>query len=77
MLQTLEKNLKNVKPEHLLYNLLKTASKSMVEITESNLVFTDDLAPVELIGFKVLHQLIREGFRELVVRGIYAAKDYF
>ncbi len=75
-LETWKRNMELVPRDHLLAYLFQGAVGHTTEVTESRLVFTDDLAPVEIIGFRVLQNLIREGFREFAVRGIFYLKDY-
>ncbi|MBF0502509.1 MAG: fused MFS/spermidine synthase [Candidatus Riflebacteria bacterium] len=38
------------------------------EVTESRLVLTDDLAPVEMLGEKILDGMVHDGLREILVR---------
>lgn len=61
--------------DHQLFKLAQRAFPGLKDAEKSDLVLTDDLAPVELIGFKVLNEQLRTAFREVLVRTILQLKD--
>ncbi|HPW60106.1 MAG TPA: fused MFS/spermidine synthase, partial [Candidatus Rifleibacterium sp.] len=61
--------------DHPLFKLTQRAFPGLKDAEKSDLVLTDDLAPVELIGFKVLNEQLRTAFREVLVRTILQLKD--
>ncbi|HMM60668.1 MAG TPA: hypothetical protein PKC25_11140, partial [Candidatus Rifleibacterium sp.] len=61
--------------DHPLFKLTQRAFPGLRDAEKSDLVLSDDLAPVELIGFKVLNEQLRTAFREVLVRTILQLKD--
>jgi len=61
--------------DHPLYDIAKRAQASLSPAHEPQYVLSDDLAPVELIGFKTLNQQISGAFREILKRVIFRLKD--
>lgn len=51
---------KTIASTHDLYNISQYVAKNLTEITESKLVLTDDLAPVEVLGQKSLNKIVSE-----------------
>ncbi len=68
-------HLKGLASDHPLHNLAARALPNLQDAEKSEFVLTDDLAPVELIGFKVLNEQIRGAFREILIRVILQLKD--
>ncbi|MBF0409002.1 MAG: fused MFS/spermidine synthase [Candidatus Riflebacteria bacterium] len=56
----LQKNLSNIPNNHVLAELLNGIEKSLSEVTESKLIFTDDKAPVELLSQRVLNDVLKD-----------------
>ena len=67
--------LKNLNEDHPLYELAEQISADLKDVEKSQFILTDDLAPVELIGFKMLNQQIKGAFREIFIRVILQLKD--
>lgn len=67
--------IKNLPEGHPLRKLAAEAFTGMADAGKSEFVLTDDLAPVELIGFRMLNQTIKEVFREVLIRVILQLKD--
>lgn len=61
--------------DHPLHELVVQAQSGLSPAQKSPYVLTDDLAPVELIGFKTLNQQISGAFREILKRVIFRLKD--
>ena len=59
-LQNYEQNIKKIPANSELFSIFKYVDDSIVEITESKLVFTDDLAPVEVLGQKLINDIISQ-----------------
>jgi spermidine synthase len=60
MLQNYKSNIKKVQAGSQFGNILKYVDDSLNEITESRLVFTDEVAPVEVLGQKMIDDVISE-----------------
>ncbi len=63
--------------EHPLRELVVKTAASLSPAEESQYVLCDDLAPVELTGFRILNQQINGAFREILMRVILRLKDSF
>ena len=75
MLATFRSRTTGLPPEHPLFSLAEKAAAGIAPATPSQLLLTDDLAPVELIGFKMLNEQVREAWHEILARLIAAVKD--
>lgn len=73
--ETFFEKIKSLPEKHPLFNLAQKALPGLVEAKESQFILTDDLAPVELIGFKMLNQQLKGAFREILIRVILQIKD--
>ncbi|MFZ2958324.1 MAG: fused MFS/spermidine synthase [Candidatus Ozemobacteraceae bacterium] len=62
------RNVQTLPQKHPLTWIARDASDFTREVTESRLVLTDDLAPVEMLGEQVLNDMVRDGLREVLVR---------
>lgn len=51
-------NIALLDPNDPLYEITRHVEKNAIEITDKNHVFTDEIAPVELMGQKVLNELV-------------------
>jgi len=71
MFQILQKNAENLDREHPLKQLVNQTLPHFSDLEKSAFILTDDLAPVEMIGFNMLNQQIKSVFREAIVRVIY------
>ncbi len=71
MFETLKKNTARLDHNHPLSELASKALPHFSDLEKSDFILTDDLAPVEMIGFKMLNQQIKSVFREAIVRLIY------
>lgn len=71
MLATLKKNIAALSDDHGLKKLAKDALPHFSRIEKSPYILTDDLAPVEIIGFRMLNQQIKSAFREMLIRVIF------
>jgi spermidine synthase len=72
LLETFATSMKGLSEDHPLYSLASETFPEIVVAKPSTFILTDDLAPVELIGFRMLNQQIREVFREILIRIILA-----
>jgi hypothetical protein len=45
--------------DHDLYNISRYINSNLVEMTDTKLVLTDDLAPVEVLGQKALSEIVK------------------
>ncbi|PKL47221.1 MAG: spermidine synthase [Candidatus Riflebacteria bacterium HGW-Riflebacteria-2] len=61
--------------DHPLHDIATQARSGLSPAKESRYVLTDDLAPVELTGFRMLNQQITGAFREILMRVILLVKD--
>ncbi|EKD82763.1 MAG: hypothetical protein ACD_39C01111G0001 [uncultured bacterium] len=61
--------------DHALSDLAAQALPGLRTADASQYVLTDDLAPVELTGFRILNQQIAGAFREILIRIILRLKD--
>lgn len=61
--------------DHPLHDLAVQAQPGLVSAKASPYVLTDDLAPVELIGFRTMNQQLSGAFREILMRVIFRLKD--
>jgi hypothetical protein len=61
--------------DHPLYDLAGKALPGLQAAAKSQYVLTDDLAPVEITGFRVLNQQLAGAFREILIRVILRLKD--
>lgn len=68
MLENFRKNTAELPEEHPLKSLADTALTGMKAVAKSGFILTDDLAPVEMIGFKMLNQQVKDAFREILIR---------
>ena len=60
MIENYKNNTANQIPlDHDLYNISRYISSHLVEITDTKLVLTDDLAPVEILGQKALSEIVQ------------------
>lgn len=62
-------NIAKVTESHPLYAVMQRVDENLREITESKKILTDDLAPVEIMGQRVLDEIVEESakqFREEV-----------
>lgn len=75
LLDVFSERIKSLPEEHPLGKLAVKALAGMKAPGQSGFVLTDDLAPVELIGFKMLNQTVKEVFREVLIRIILQLKD--
>ena len=71
MLEVLKSNTENLPASNLLKELANESLPHFSTIENSRHVLTDDLAPVEMIGFRMLNEQIRSAFREILVRVIF------
>lgn len=59
MLENYSNNIANQIPSgHDLYNISRYISSNLVEMTDTKLILTDDLAPVEILGQKALSEIV-------------------
>ncbi|MBU1109344.1 MAG: fused MFS/spermidine synthase [Candidatus Riflebacteria bacterium] len=75
MQEVFSENLKKLSPDHPLYSLAVQVLPDLKETEKSQFILTDDLAPVEIIGFKMLNQQVYGAFREFFIRIILQFKD--
>lgn len=61
--------------DHPLFDLAVQAMPGLRVAEKSSYVLTDDLAPVEVTGFRILNQQIAGAFREILIRVILRLKD--
>ncbi len=59
-LQTFKDNTQKLPANHLLLPVVNTVTKGLTEVTETKYVFTDDIAPVEVLGQKLLNEVVAE-----------------
>lgn len=57
-LQNFKKNIENISQSHLLKNITSYVDKNIAEVTLTTHILTDEVAPVELMGQKVLDELV-------------------
>lgn len=75
MLETLSERVKTLPLDHPLQKLAEKSLAGLVAAEASQFVLTDDLAPLELIGFKMLNEQLKGAFREVLIRVILKLKD--
>lgn len=75
MLETFSERVAGLPADHPLKDLATQALEGIEEAPASDYVLTDDCAPVELIGFRMLNQQLRGAFREVLIRVILQLKD--
>lgn len=57
-LQNFKTNIAAIPKNHTLYNIVNFVDKNLSEVTKSSHVLTDEVAPVELMGQKVLDEIV-------------------
>ncbi len=57
-IQHYNNNIASIKEDHPLFTISRSIKDNLKEITDSKLVFTDEIAPVELMGQKVLDDIV-------------------
>jgi spermidine synthase len=58
-LEAYQKNIRRIPPGHRLYPIARYVAANLTEITQADLVLTDEVAPVEVMGHGVLDELVR------------------
>lgn len=58
-------NIKSITTENPLNGVSKYVSDNLSEVTETKYVFTDDIAPVEIMGQRVLDEIVSDSLSEL------------
>jgi spermidine synthase len=53
-------NIKKIPEDHPLKNISKNVEGGLVEITKAEKIMTDDISPIEIVGHKLLDELISE-----------------
>ncbi len=69
MLANFDSNINKFEAEYPLTGVSQYVSKNLVEVTENKLIFTDDLAPVEVLGQSLLNDIVKDeldGFKEML-----------
>lgn len=74
MLESYTNNVANQIPDgHDLYDISRYISNNLVEMTDTKLILTDDLAPVEILGQKALNEIVSTEVD--IVRGALKGKS--
>jgi hypothetical protein len=60
MLQNFENNIAKFDSSNPLQKVSQYIKENLVEITKSELIFTDDIAPVEVLGQKLLNETVKD-----------------
>jgi len=80
MLNNFHSNISRLASDNPLQGVSQYVSENLVEVTEDNLVFTDDLAPVEVLGQSLLNTIVKDeldsfkkmiNFEEKGLKGIF------
>jgi len=58
-----ENNIKKLGPSSPLSSVSEYVKDNLQEITKSELVFTDDLAPVDVLGQSLLNDIVKDGLK--------------
>jgi len=79
MLSNIEKSIDNLEPSSPLIDVSQYVKYNLQEITESKLIFTDEVAPVEILGQSLLNDMVMDeigdfksmmNFEEKGIKGI-------
>ncbi|MDF2985613.1 MAG: putative spermidine synthase with an N-terminal rane domain [Eubacterium sp.] len=69
MLDNFEKNINNLYQENPLHKVSQYVKQNLTEVSDSKLTFTDDLAPVEVLGQSLLNDIVKDelsSFKEMI-----------
>ncbi|MEW6710889.1 MAG: fused MFS/spermidine synthase, partial [Candidatus Riflebacteria bacterium] len=69
-LNVFKQNAEALPTGHPLKNLATASIPHFSSVKSTEFILTDDLAPVEMIGFKMMNEQIRAAFREILIRVI-------
>ncbi|MFZ5949867.1 MAG: spermidine synthase [Candidatus Rifleibacteriota bacterium] len=69
-LHVFKKNADALPLDHPLKKLVTGSIPHFSSVQKSEFILTDDLAPVEMIGFKMMNEQIRAAFKEILIRVI-------